>query len=50
VTHATPRVPNDALVAPLRAAAIELLQVGDCHAPRSLLIATGEGYRAGMGV
>jgi hypothetical protein len=24
--------------------------VGDCHAPRSLLVATGEGYRAGMGV
>ena len=50
VTHATPRVPNDELVGPLRAAGIELLQVGDCHAPRSLLIATGEGYRAGMGV
>lgn len=50
VTHATPRVPNDELVAPLRAAGIELLQVGDCHAPRSLLVATGEGYRAGMGV
>jgi len=50
LTHATPRIPNDELVAPLRAAGVELLQVGDCHAPRSLLIATGEGYRAGMGV
>ncbi|MEN9527051.1 MAG: hypothetical protein RLY56_1002, partial [Pseudomonadota bacterium] len=50
VTHATPRLPNDELLAPLRAAGVELIQVGDCHAPRSLLIATGEGYRAGMGV
>ena len=48
MTHATPRVPNDSLVAPLRAAGIDLAVIGDCQAPRSLLVATGEGYRAGM--
>jgi hypothetical protein len=48
LTHATPRVPRDELVAPLRAAGVELAVIGDCQAPRSLLVATGEGYRAGM--
>jgi hypothetical protein len=41
-------VPDDGLVAPLRAAGVELHVVGDCQAPRSLLVATGEGYAAGM--
>lgn len=48
LTHATPRVPQDALIAPLRAAGVEFAVVGDCQAPRSLLVATAEGYRAGM--
>lgn len=48
ITHATPRIPRDELVAPVRAAGLELAVVGDCQAPRSLLVATGEGYRAGM--
>ena len=48
ITHATPRIPRDSLVAPLRAAGIDFTVVGDCQAPRSLLVATGEGYRAGM--
>ncbi len=47
VTHATARVPDDALAAPLRAAGIEVHLVGDCFAPRSLLVATGEGHRVG---
>ncbi len=48
LTHAAHRVPDDALAAPLRAAGVELHLVGDCQAPRSLLVATGEGYAAGM--
>ncbi|MFZ9653040.1 MAG: NAD(P)-binding protein [Steroidobacteraceae bacterium] len=48
ITHATPRIPRDSLVVPLRAAGIDFTVVGDCQAPRSLLVATGEGYRAGM--
>ena len=48
LTHATPRIPRDELVAPVRVAGLELAVIGDCQAPRSLLVATGEGYRAGM--
>jgi 2,4-dienoyl-CoA reductase-like NADH-dependent reductase (Old Yellow Enzyme family) len=48
VTHATARIPNDALYAPLKNHGIDITRVGDCHAPRSLLVATGDGYRAGM--
>lgn len=48
VAHATPRVPDDALAVPLRAAGIEVRLIGDCRAPRSLLLATQEGYRAGL--
>lgn len=47
LTHASARVPDDALAAPLRAAGIEVQLVGDCFAPRSLLVATGEGHRVG---
>ena len=47
LTFATARVPDDGLAAPLRAAGIEVLQVGDCFAPRSLLIATREGHAVG---
>ena len=47
LTHATARIPDDALVAPLRAAGVELSLVGDCFAPRSLLIATREGHAIG---
>lgn len=48
LSHATPRIPNDFLIAPLRKAGVELHVIGDASAPRSLLIATGEGYRTGM--
>ena len=47
-TYATPRVPDDALAKPLRAAGIVVVTIGDAHAPRSVLMATQDGYRAGM--
>ncbi len=47
-TYATTRVPEDALAAPLRAAGVEVEIIGDCYAPRSVLTATGEGYRSGV--
>ena len=48
LTHATPRFPNDALVVPLREAGVKVSMIGDAHAPRSLLVATAEGYRCAM--
>lgn len=48
LSHATSRVPNDSLAAPLRVAGIAVQRIGDCRAPRSLLVATQEGYRAGL--
>jgi len=50
LAHAMPRVPNDELAAPLRAAGIEVHTIGDCHAPRSLLVATQEGNRIGLAI
>ncbi|MDG2532146.1 FAD-dependent oxidoreductase [Sphingomonas sp. HITSZ_GF] len=47
-TYATPRIPNVALEAPLRAAGIDVRLVGDAWAPRTVLAATSEGYRAAM--
>ncbi|MCC6172227.1 MAG: FAD-dependent oxidoreductase [Gammaproteobacteria bacterium] len=47
LTHATARIPDDALAAPLRAAGVEVSLVGDCFAPRSLLVATREGHAVG---
>jgi hypothetical protein len=41
-------VPDDALAAPLRAAGNDLRLVGDCFAPRSMLVATAEGHRVGL--
>lgn len=48
VTHAMARVPQDEWLPQLRARGIELHVIGDAYAPRSLLVATGEGYRCGM--
>ena len=48
LTYATPRIPQDALAAPLRERGIDVMRVGDCKAPRIVLTATAEGYRAGM--
>lgn len=47
VTYATARVPEDSLRAPLEAAGITVVTVGDCHAPRTILAATRQGYQIG---
>jgi len=47
LTYSTPRAPDDALDAPLRAAGIEVHAVGDCRVPGSVLAATSEGHRLG---
>ena len=49
-TYSTPRVPNDALAEPLRKAGIDVRLVGDCFAPRYLLMATAEGHAAGNAI
>ena len=48
--YSTPRVPEDALAAPLRAAGIEVHLIGDCALPRGVLAATAEGHAAGNAV
>ena len=50
LTYATPRVPNDALAAPLRAAGIDVVSVGDARAPGEMLFATASGNAAGLAV
>ena len=44
LTHASSRVPNNELSAPLREAGVAVQMVGDCRAPRSLLATTREAY------
>ena len=44
----TPRIADDAIAAPLRAADIAMTLVGDCLAPRNLLCAIHEGEAAAM--
>jgi dimethylglycine catabolism A len=46
-TYASSRGANDAMAAPLRAAGVEVHQIGDCFAPRLPLNATAEGHRIG---
>jgi 2,4-dienoyl-CoA reductase-like NADH-dependent reductase (Old Yellow Enzyme family) len=46
----TPRVPADALAAPLRAAGIDVRLVGDCRAPGGLLSATADGNGVGNAI
>ena len=46
----TPRAPDDALAAPLRAAGVEVRLVGDCCAPGGLLSATADGHAAGNAI
>lgn len=48
--YSTPRVPDDALAAPLRAAGIEVQLIGDCRSARGLLAATAEGHAAGNAI
>ena len=50
VGYSTPRVPEDALAAPLRASGIDVHLIGDCALPRGLLAATAEGHAAGNAV
>jgi len=50
LTYATPRVPNDDLAAPLRAAGIQVHLAGDCLTPQELLSATATGHAAGCAV
>jgi dimethylglycine catabolism A len=45
--YSTPRAPAIALAAPLRAAGIDVRQIGDCLAPRTVMAATTEGHAAG---
>ena len=44
VIHASSRVPNDGLREPLLAKELDVIPIGDCKAPRSLMAATREGY------
>ena len=46
-TYSTARRPNDALAEPLRDAGLDVRLIGDCYAPRYLLMATAEGHAAG---
>jgi 2,4-dienoyl-CoA reductase-like NADH-dependent reductase (Old Yellow Enzyme family) len=48
--YSTPRTPNDELAMPLRAAGIDVRVIGDCRAPRGLMVATAEGHAAGNAV
>ncbi len=50
LAYSTPRAPNDALTAPLRAAGIDVRLVGDCVTARGILAATSEGHAAGNAI
>jgi 2,4-dienoyl-CoA reductase-like NADH-dependent reductase (Old Yellow Enzyme family) len=50
LTYATPRVPDDSLAAPLRAAGVTVIAVGDARAPQEMLFATASGHAAGESV
>jgi dimethylglycine catabolism A len=50
LTYATPRAPDDALTAPLLAAGIPVIPVGDARAPQEMLFATASGHAAGESV
>jgi hypothetical protein len=45
--YSSPRSPEVSLVAPLRAAGIDVRRVGDCVSPRGVMAATSEGHEAG---
>jgi len=48
ISYSTPRVPELALLAPLRAAGLPVTTIGDCRMPRGVMAATAEGYATGM--
>jgi len=50
LAYATPRAPNDALVAELRHRGVAVRLVGDCLAPLEMLAATATGHAAGEAV
>lgn len=50
IAWSTPRVPEDALAEPLRAAGLDVRVIGDCALPRGVLAATAEGHIAGNAV
>ena len=47
LTYSTSRLPNDQLMEPSKSAGLEVISVGDCFAPRSLLSATAQGFSIG---
>ena len=47
LTYASPRAPNTALTAPLQAAGIKVIPVGDARAPQEMLFATASGHEVG---
>ncbi len=50
LTYVTPRVPDDVLMQPLRAAGIPVIAVGDARAPGEMLFATASGSAAGLAI
>jgi 2,4-dienoyl-CoA reductase-like NADH-dependent reductase (Old Yellow Enzyme family) len=48
ISYSTPRVPDLALLAPLRALGLRVETIGDCRMPRGVASATAEGYAAAM--
>ena len=46
----TPRLADDAISTPLRAAGLDVRLAGDCMAPRDLFCAIHEGEAAGLAV
>ena len=50
LTYASPREPNDALLAPLQQAGFTVIPVGDARAPQEMLFAAASGHEAGNAV
>jgi 2,4-dienoyl-CoA reductase-like NADH-dependent reductase (Old Yellow Enzyme family)/thioredoxin reductase len=50
ITYATPRIPNDQMRPALEAAGKQVVPIGDCYSPRSLLAATRQGYQVGVDI
>jgi len=48
LTHASSRLPNNELKKPLEQAGVDVIAVGDCRAPRSLLATTKEAYEVAI--
>ena len=50
LAYSSPRAPDVSLVAPLRAAGLDVRLIGDCVSPRTVMAATAEGHEAGNAV